>query len=185
MADSETIKETKQRFDKALSHLTEMLRGIRTGRASSALVDNIKVDYYGTPTPIAQLASVTIPDARTLAIKPFDASVMKEIEKALSKADLGAAPQDDGKVVRITLPPLSGEQREKFAHKVKDICEEARVAMRNVRRDMNKHADQQKKDGDLTEDDHKKLVDEIQVLLKEWEKKVDAVYEKKVAEIME
>lgn len=185
MAYAETIKETKQRYDQALAHMTEMLRGIRTGRASSALVDNIRVDYYGTPTPISQLAAVTIPEARLIVIKPFDASILKEVEKALSKSDLGAAPQDDGKVVRITLPPLSGEQREKFAHKVKDLCEEGRVAMRNVRRDMNKHADQLKKDGTLTEDEHHKLQDEIQQLLKDWEKKVDTVYEHKVAEIME
>ena len=176
---------TKDSFEKSLQHLGTVLQGIRTGRASSALVDNIRVDYYGTPTPISQLASVTIPEARQIMIKPFDASIIKEVEKAVSKADLGAAPQDDGKVVRITLPPLSGEQREKFAHKVKDLCEEGRVSMRNVRRDMNKHADQMKKDGELTEDEHHKLLDEIQSLLKDWEKKVDAVYEKKVAEIME
>jgi len=185
MAHAETIKETKQRLDKALKHLSEMLRAIRTGRASSALVDNIRVDYYGTPTPISQLASVTTPEARQIMIKPFDVGMIKEIEKAVSKADLGSAPQDDGKVVRITLPPLSGEQREKFAHKVKDICEEARVSMRNARRDMNKQGDQLKKKSELTEDEHRKLLEEIQRLLKEWEKKVDAVYEKKVKDIME
>ena len=185
MAESATIKETKQRYDKALNHLQEMLRGIRTGRASSTLVDNIRVDYYGTPTPISQLASVTIPEARQIVIKPFDATVLKEIAKAVGKSDLGATPQDDGKIVRITLPPLSGEQREKFAHKVKDLCEEGRVAMRNVRREMNKEVDAQLKQGDLTEDDHKKLQDEIQSSLKDWEKRVDEVYEKKVAEIME
>ncbi|MEO0649279.1 MAG: ribosome recycling factor [Planctomycetota bacterium] len=185
MAESATIKETKQRYDKALGHLQEMLRSIRTGRASSTLVDNIRVDYYGTPTPISQLASVTIPEARQIVIKPFDVSALKEIAKAVGKSDLGATPQDDGKVVRITLPPLSGEQREKFAHKVKDLCEEGRVAMRNVRREMNKEVDGQLKKGDLTEDEHKKLHDDIQSSLKEWEKKVDEVYEKKVAEIME
>ena len=185
MAEPATIKETKERYDKALHHLQEMLRGIRTGRASSTLVDNIRVDYYGTPTPISQLASVTIPEARLIVIKPFDATVVKEIAKAVGKSDLGATPQDDGKLVRITLPPLSGEQREKFAHKVKDLCEEGRVAMRNVRREMNKEVDAQLKQGELTEDEHKKLQDDIQSLLKEWEKKVDEVYEKKVAEIME
>lgn len=185
MADSPTIKETKERFDKALQHLQEMLRGIRTGRASSTLVDNIRVDYYGTPTPISQLASVTIPEARQIVIKPFDVSILKEVVKAVGKSDLGATPQDDGKLVRLTLPPLSGEQREKFAHKVKDLCEEGRVAMRNVRREMNKEADGQLKARDLTEDEHKKLHDDIQDLLKQWEKKVDEVYEKKVAEIME
>jgi ribosome recycling factor len=179
------IKETKQRFDKAITHLSELLRSIRTGRASSSLVDNIRVDYYGTPTPISQLATVSIPEPRQIAIKPFDASVLKEISKAIAKSDLGSAPQDDGKVVRITLPPLSGDQRQKFAAKVKELCEEARVSMRNVRRDMNKLADQLKKDGGLTEDQHKKVHDDVQHLLKEWEAKIDAVNTKKVAEIME
>jgi ribosome recycling factor len=181
----EVIKETKQRFEKAVTHLSELLRSIRTGRASSSLVDNIRVDYYGTPTPISQLATVSIPEPRQLAIKPFDASILKEISKALSKSDLGSSPQDDGKVVRITLPPLSGDQRQKFAAKVKELCEEARVSMRNVRRDMNKLADQLKKDGDLTEDQHKKVLDDVQHLLKEWEAKIDAVNTKKVTEIME
>ncbi|MHC4262220.1 MAG: ribosome recycling factor [Planctomycetota bacterium] len=185
MADTPTIKETKLRYDKALTHLQEMLRGIRTGRASSTLVDNIRVDYYGTPTPISQLATVTIPEARQIVIKPFDVSIIKELAKAVGKSDLGATPQDDGKVVRITLPPLSGEQREKFAHKVKELCEEGRVAMRNVRRDMNKEVDAQKKKGDLTEDEHKKEQSDIQDFLKQWEKKVDELYDKKVAEIME
>jgi ribosome recycling factor len=185
MTHAETIKETKARLEKTHDHLVEMLRAIRTGRASSALVDNIRVDYYGTPTPISQLASVTIPEARTIVIKPFDMSVLKEIGKAVGKSDLGGTPQDDGKVVRITLPPLSGEQREKFAHKVKDMCEEGRVAMRNTRREMNKAADALKKNGTLTEDQHKKLVDEIQDLLKAAEKKVDVAYEKKLVEIRE
>lgn len=179
------LKDTKSRYQKALDHLGDMLRSIRTGRATSTLVDNIRVDYYGTPTPISQLASVTIPEARQIAIKPFDASVLKEIGKALSKSDLGAAPQDDGKMVRITLPPLSGDQRQKFAAKAKELCEETRVAMRNVRRDMNKHIDQMKKDGELTEDEHKKLHDDIQHALKDWEGKIDQAHEKKVAEIME
>jgi ribosome recycling factor len=179
------IKECKQRYDKALTHLVELLRSIRTGRASSSLVDNIRVDYYGTPTPISQIATVSIPEPRQIVIKPYEASMLKEIGKAVAKSDLGAAPQDDGKVVRITLPPLSGDQRNKFAAKVKEMCEEARVSMRNVRRDMNKLADQLKKDGGLTEDQHKKVHDDVQNLLKEWEGKIDATSAKKVAEIMD
>lgn len=179
------IKDTKQRYDKALQHLRDHLRSIRTGRASAALVDNLRVDYYGTPTPISQVAAITIPEARQICIKPFDASLLKEVEKAVSKSDLGAAPTDDGKVVYINLPPLSGDQRQKFAAKVKEMCEEARVAMRNVRRDMNKHIDQMKKDGELTEDEHHKLHDDIQNLLKDWEGKVGEVHDKKVGEILE
>lgn len=185
MTPADLIKETKAYYEKALQHLQEQLRSIRTGRASSTLVDNIRVDYYGTPTPISQMAAVTIPEARVIVIKPFDAGVLKEIGKAIQKSDLGCTPQDDGKVLRLILPPLSGEQRQKFAHKVKEIAEESRVAMRNTRRDMNKHADQFKKDSKLTEDQHKKLVDEIQNLLKDYEHKVEEVYKKKVAEITE
>jgi ribosome recycling factor len=185
MNPADLTKETKQYFDKALHHLQEQLRSIRTGRASSTLVDGIRVDYYGTPTPISQMAAVTIPEARQIVIKPFDVSALKEISKAIQKSDLGCTPQDDGKVLRINLPPLSGEQRQRFANKVKEICEEARVAMRNTRRDMNKHADQFKKDGKLTEDQHKKLVEEVQTVLKDYEHKIDDVLKKKVQEIME
>lgn len=179
------IKDTKQRYGKALDHLVDHLKSIRTGRASAALVDNLRVDYYGTPTPISQVAAITIPEARQICIKPFDGSLLKEIEKAVAKSDLGAAPTDDGKVVFINLPPLSGDQRQKFAAKVKEMCEETRVAMRNVRREMNKHIDQMKKNGELTEDEHRKLHDDIQSSLKEWEGKVGEVHDKKVAEILE
>lgn len=185
MSAADVLKETQERFDKSLEHLGEMLKGIRTGRASSALVDNIKVDYYGTPTPINQLASVTIPEARQIMIKPFDVSILKELSKALGKSDLGAAPADDGKQVFLNLPPLSGDQRKKLAGKCKEFCEDGRVALRNGRRDMNKKADAEKKDGTLTDDEHKKLLDDIQKMLKEYEGKVDQLLEKKNAEILE
>ena len=162
-----------------------MLRGIRTGRASSALVDNIRVDYYGTPTPISQLASISIPEPRMIVIKPFDPSIMKELGKAILKSDLGTAPQDDGKVLRISLPALSGDQRTKFCGKVKELCEEARIAMRNGRRDLNKHVDTLTKGGEVTEDESRKLHDDIQTLLKTYEGKIDSVQEKKTEEIME
>ncbi len=179
------IKEAESHFEKSLHHLQVLLQSIRTGRASSALVDNIRVDYYGTPTPVSQLSAVTIPEPRMIMIKPFDASIMKELSKALAKSDLGITPQDDGKVLRLSLPPLSGEQRDKFAALVKDKCEETRIAMRNARRDANKHADQMLKKGDVTEDENKKLHGEIQELLKTYEKKVDEVLANKVAEIRE
>ncbi|HKX46810.1 MAG TPA: ribosome recycling factor [Planctomycetota bacterium] len=185
MNEDQILKEAKGHFDKSLQHVQEQLRGIRTGRASSALVDNVRVDYYGTPTPVSQLASVSIPEPRQIQIKPFDPSILKELAKAIAKSDLGASPQDDGKVVRINLPPLSGDQRQKFAGKVKELCEEARVAMRNSRRDANKHADQANKQGTVTDDAHRRIQTKIQELLKDYEKKVDEVHDKKVAEIME
>ncbi len=177
------MDDGRERFDKSLSHLRDQMRGIRSGRASTALVDNVRVDYYGTPTPISQLASVSIPEPRQILIKPFDGSILQELSKALLKADLGSSPQNDGKVVRLTLPPLSGEQRNKYVAKVKDLGEEARVALRNTRRDMNKTSDAMQKAGELSEDDNRKVHDDIQNLLKDYEKKVDEAVESKVEEI--
>jgi len=183
MSSEVILADGKQRFDKAIDHLREQLVRIRTGRATAALVDNVRVDYYGTPTPVNQLASVTVPEPRQLMIKPFDPSVMKELSKAIAQADLGSAPQDDGKVLRLNLPPLSGEQRKKYSAKVKELGEETRVALRNTRRDLNKHADQEAKQGELTEDDNHKLHEDIQKLLKDYEVKVDEIVDKKVVEI--
>ncbi|MEM7515393.1 MAG: ribosome recycling factor [Planctomycetota bacterium] len=185
MSYDETIQETQEKLSKALDHTKDVLRSVRTSRASPALVENIRVDYYGTPTPISQMATVSVPEARMLVIKPFDGSILQEMGKAIMKSDLGITPENDGKILRLTLPHLSGEQRNKYAAKVKEICEEGRIAMRNSRRDMNKHADQLKKDGELTEDDNRALHDEIQKLLKDYEGKLDQVQEKKQSEILE
>ena len=179
------IKDARGRMDKAIDHAKEMLKGIRTSRASSALVDNIRVDYYGTPTPLSQMSSISIPEPRQIVIKPFDPSVLTDVTKAILKSDLGITPENDGKVVRLTLPPLSGDQRKKYAAKVKEICEEGRVSLRNVRRDLNKHADALMKSGEVTEDDNRKLHDEIQKLLKEYEDKMGEVQERKTKDIME
>ena len=185
MAYDSVVKDGRERYERTLGHLQDQLKRIRTGRASTALVDNVRVDYYGTPTPISQLASVSIPEPRQILIKPFDGSILKEVSKAIHQADLGSAPQDDGKVLRLVLPPLSGEQRKKYAAKVKEMCEEARVALRNTRRDLNKHSDQMQKSGELTEDENRKLHDEIQTLLKQFEGKVDETLKRKVTEIEE
>ncbi|MSR60990.1 MAG: ribosome recycling factor [Planctomycetes bacterium] len=183
MSSKAVLDDGRGRFEKALTHLKDQLKKIRTGRASAALVDTIRVDYYGTPTPISQMAQVSIPEPRQILIKPFDASMLKELMKAVSQTDLGAAPQNDGKVLRITLPPLSGEQRLKYSAKVKEMCEEARVGMRNTRRDLNKHVDGMHADGGLTDDEHKKVQTQVQDLLKEYEKKVDETQKAKVTEI--
>lgn len=185
MTYKEILADAEARMDKALEHLKETLRGIRTSRASSALVENIRIEYYGTPTPLNQLASISIPEPRTIAIKPFDASAVEGIVKALQKSDLGISPETDGKVVRLTMPPLSGEQRKKYAAKAKELCEEGRISMRNVRRDVNKHADAEKKEGVLTEDENHQLHEEIQKLLKSYEDKVSQTQSGKEKEIME
>ncbi len=185
MSIAEVRTEGKGRFEKTLEHLKEHLTRIRTGRATTGLVDNIRVDYYGTMTPVSQLASVSIPEPRQIIIKPFDASILKELSKAVMQSDLGSAPQNDGKLLRVNLPPLSGEQRQKYAAKVKEMCEEARVALRNTRRDLNKQSDAMQKTGELTEDDNKKLHTEIQSLLKDFEGQIDDTLKHKVTEIEE
>ncbi|MDF1798055.1 MAG: ribosome recycling factor [Planctomycetota bacterium] len=185
MSKNPILVECEERFDKSVSHLKHQLVSIRTGRASAALVENIRVDYYGTMTPISQLGSISIPEPRQIMIKPFDAGILKEIGRAVAKADLGAAPQDDGKLLRIELPALSGDQRKKYAAKVKELCEEARVALRNGRRDSNKAADAEKKEGNLTEDENHKLHDDIQALLKDYEKRVDDILAAKSKEVLE
>ena len=185
MSYQAVLADGKERFEKTLTHLKEQLRRIRTGRATTALVENIRVDYYGTPTPVSQLGSISIPEPRQILIKPFDASVLKDLGRAMAQADLGSAPQDDGKVLRLELPPLSGEQRKKYAAKVKEMCEESRVALRNTRRELNKSSDALQKSGEVTEDENKKLHDEIQSMLKSYEGKVDETMKAKVKEIEE
>ena len=182
---SAILTETKERFEKAIAHLKHQLLGIRTGRASAALVENIRVDYYGTMTPIGQLAAISIPEARQILIKPFDGSILKEMGRAVAKADLGSAPQDDGKMLRLELPALSGDQRKKLAAKVKEVCEDTRVTLRNGRRDSNKLADAEKKDGNLTEDENHDLHDDIQSTLKEYEGKIDTIFAAKSKEVLE
>ncbi|MFT5732865.1 MAG: ribosome recycling factor [Planctomycetota bacterium] len=185
MSYDSVLKDAETRMEKAVSHSRDMLKNIRTSRASSALVEHIRVDYYGTPTPLSQVAQISVPEPRTLSIKPFDASIVKEIEKAIMKSDLGISPESDGKVIRLTMPPLSGDQRKKYAAKAKDLGEEGRVSLRNIRRDANKEGDALKKSSEITEDSHKDLQDEIQKLLKNYEVKVTEILDKKTKEILE
>jgi ribosome recycling factor len=181
------INDLKQKTEKTLKHLKEQLGSIRTGRASPTLVDTIRVDYYGTPTPLHQIAHISVPEPRQLMIKPFDGSpqVTTDIEKAIQKSDLGLNPQSDGKMLRLSMPPLSGEQRHKLVAKVKDLIEQNRVALRNERRDANKLADQMKKDGKLTEDLCKKAHDAIDKELKVVEAKLEESFRAKSKEILE
>ncbi|MDE0914980.1 MAG: ribosome recycling factor [Planctomycetota bacterium] len=182
----DTILATAQeRMGKALDHTQDQLRHIRTSRASAGLVENLRVDYYGSPTPLLQMAQISIPEPRQIMIKPFDVSTLGEITKTLLKSELGISPENDGKVVRLTMPPLSGDQREKYAAKAKGLAEEGRIAIRSVRRDANKEADALMKDGSMAEDVCHDLHDAIQKLLKEYEGKVGEIQDKKTAEILE
>ncbi len=183
-AEDALLDDVKERMDKAITHLRDELKGIRTGRATPALVENIRVDYYGSPTPLLQLAQISVPEPRQIAVKPFDVTVIGEIERALLKSDLGMAPNSDGKLIRLTLPPLSEDQRKKLAARVKDLAEQARVSLRNVRRDGNKHVEQDKKDSKISEDQARDVEEQIQAKLKTHEGLVDEIVKSKTEEIM-
>jgi len=184
MSFQEILKEAETKMDKALEHLTGELRGIRTGRATPALIENIRAEYYGTMTPLNQMAAVSIPEARMILLKPFDPTVLGAMEKAILASSLGVTPQNDGKVIRLAFPALSEEQRRKFSGVVKEQAEKCRVAIRNLRRDSNKQADEAEKSGQLTEDEAKKLRDKIQETTHKSEQRVDEIQKRKTEEIM-
>ena len=185
MNTEQILKDSKDRMEKALDVLRNEMKGLRTGRASPALLDALRVDYYGSATPIKQIASVSAPEPQQLLIKPFDAAALKDIEKAIRGSDLGLAPDNDGKVIRLKIPPMSGDQRTKMAKKVKELAENAKVSARNVRRDANKHIETEEKAKTMSEDDAKKAKEKIQDVLKQYEAKADEVAAAKSKEIME
>lgn len=185
MPHDDICLEAEERMDKAVQVFVEQVRGIRTGRASPALVENIKVDYYGSPTPLKQIAAISVPDARLLVIRPYDPGALGEIEKALQKSELGLNPANDGKVVRLPIPPLSEERRQQLAKQLKGMGEQAKVAVRNVRRDAMKTAEAEEKDKKITEDEKFKIKDSLQKFTEEYEKKTDEGLEKKTKEILE
>ncbi|MFN0205174.1 MAG: ribosome recycling factor [Planctomycetota bacterium] len=178
------LLEMEEGLEKSVVYLNDQLTGLRTGRASPALVDRILVDYYGTPTPMKQLAQIGVPEPRTIAIKPFDAGALKDIMRAIQTSDLGVNPNNDGKVVRINLPPLSEEQRKKLAAKAKEFGNTSLVAMRNLRRDANKAKDDANDKKELTDDFAAQLQEEVDAKLKEFEAKVNDIVKKKTEEIM-
>ncbi|MEO0530919.1 MAG: ribosome recycling factor [Planctomycetota bacterium] len=181
----EILLDAEERMDKAVEKLKGDLTGIRTGRANPGMVDSIRVEAYGSPTPLKQLASVSSPEPQQLVIRPFDTSVIKDIEKAIVASDLGLAPQSDGKVVRLNIPALSGDVRKKMVSRTKELTEEAKVSIRNVRRDANKHLDQLEKDKELTEDELKTYKDDVQELLNKRESAADELSKAKTAEVMD
>lgn len=161
------------------------LKGIRTGRANPGLVDSIRVDYYGSPTPLKQIANISVPEPQQILIRPFDTSSLDAIVKAITASDLGLAPNNDGRVVRLTIPPLSTERRKQLGSRIKELAEEARVAIRNIRRDGNKHADQAEKDKTMSEDECATVKDQVQDLTKKYEGMVNDKAAVKETEIME
>jgi ribosome recycling factor len=184
MTSEEILFDVEERMEKAIGKLKNDLTGIRTGRANPGLLDSLRVEAYGSPTPIKTIASVSAPEPQQLVIRPFDPSIIKEIERGIINSDLGLAPNSDGKVIRLNIPPLSGDVRKKMVARTKDLSEEAKIAIRNVRRDANKHADAGEKDGDMSEDDCKGLKDEVQELTKKFENQANDLAAAKEAEVM-
>ncbi len=173
--------KAEQRMKKTIHALQEEFNLLRTGRASAALFDRIKVEYYGTPTPLNQLANISIPEARLIVIQPFDKSAIGDVEKAILASELGLNPSNDGKVIRIAIPPLNEERRKELVKQAKNMAENSRVSIRNIRRDVNDHI----KNGDFSEDEQKKAVDDIQKLTDKFIEEIGEVFKAKEKEIME
>jgi len=183
--EKELRKKTTERMEGAIDALKKEFGSVRTGRASLALLDGITVDYYGNPTPLQQVASLSVPESRQIVIQPWEQRVISEIEKAIMKSDLGLTPTNDGKVIRINIPPLTEERRRQLVKVVKKRAEEAKIAIRNIRRDSNEELKKLEKEQHLSEDDAKKFHAEIQKLTDASIAKVDEVLKHKENEIME
>ncbi len=185
MSTDEILFDAEERMEKAQGVFRDELRGLRTGRATPALVDTLKVEYYGSPTPLKQLAQINTPDPQSIIIRPFDPGSLKDIEKAIRSSDLGMAPNNDGKMIRLQVPPMSGEQRQKMVARIKKSNEEAKVACRNIRRDANKAFETAEKNKEMTEDERDKGKEQVQELLKTFEDKITEMADKKSKEVME
>ncbi len=177
--------EISDKMDKTLNIYSEDLQAIRAGRANPSILDKIMVDYYGVQTPIPQLGNVSVPEARTLLIQPWDMGVVKEVEKAILKSELGINPNNDGKTIRLTFPPLTEERRKELVKDIHKRAEEAKVAIRSIRRDAIEGYKAQKKNSEITEDDLKEIEKDIQALTDQYSKEIDAMLAKKEKEVME
>lgn len=178
-------KKATEKMEGQLEHLRHEFTGLRTGRASVALLDQVKVDYYGTPTPLKQVATLATPESRLITVQPFERNLMKDIEKAILASGLGLTPTNDGKLIRLPIPPLTEERRKDLVKVAKRLTEEVRVHIRNIRRDALEDIKKAQKESQLTEDDAKKAHDEIQKLTDGYMAKVDDLLKKKEAEITE
>ncbi len=181
----EIYDDTRQSMEKTIASLKNELNRVRTGRASLSLLDGIRADYYGTPTPLNQMATLSVPESRLIVIQPWDVSAIKEIEKAILKSDLGLTPSSDGKLIRISVPPLTEERRKQLVKVVHKIAEDHKIGIRNIRRDANEMIKSLKKDGDVSEDDAFRGQDEVQKITDEFIKMIDELYAEKEKEILE
>ncbi|MEE8400082.1 MAG: ribosome recycling factor [Desulfobacterales bacterium] len=181
----EIYDEAKEGMEKTIDALKRELTRVRTGRASLSLLDGVRVDYYGTLTPLDQMASLSVPESRLITIQPWDTSMLKETEKAILKSDLDLTPSNDGKIIRISIPPLTEERRKQLVKVVHKMCEDHKVAVRNSRREANDLLKGMGKDGDISEDDMFKAQDRVQEITDEHTKLIDATYNEKEKEILE
>lgn len=184
MSANAIITENRNKMNKAVDVFHDELKAVRTGKASTSLVENLKVEYYGTPTPLKQLATLAAPQVDTIVIKPFDPASIKDIEKAIKTSDLSIAPIVDGKLVRLNLPPLSEERRTQLVNQAKQMGEQAKVTVRNIRRDANKHLEKAEKEKTITEDDLEKGKKQIDDITREFADKIDGMVKAKSDEIL-
>ena len=185
MSVNDVLLDAEERMEKAIGVLKHALSGIRTGRANPGLVDSVRVEAYGSQSPLKQLASITAPEPSQLVIRPYDSGTIKDIEKAIVASDLGFNPQNDGKIIRINIPPLSTEVRKKMVARIKELAEEAKIAVRSIRRDANKVCDQGEKDKEISEDERDRLKEEIQELTKKYEAEASEAAKVREADVME
>jgi ribosome recycling factor len=181
----EIISKTKEQMTKSLEFFKQQIAKVRTGRANASILDNIKVDYYGSPTPITQIATINVPDAKTIVVQPWDQSTLGAIEKAIKQSDLGFNPMNDGRILRIPVPPLTEERRKEIVKFCKKLTEDAKIAIRNIRRDQIELIRKAEKEKQLTEDDKKLGEEKIQKVTDEFIKKIDEIFSAKEKEIME
>ncbi|HQQ68023.1 MAG TPA: ribosome recycling factor [Candidatus Cloacimonadota bacterium] len=182
----QTLKDsTKEKMQKSFDSLLHQFSKVRTGRASASILDDIRINYYGEPTPVKQLCNISIPEPRTIVVQPWDKTTLADIEKAILGANIGITPENDGNVIRLPFQPLTEDKRKDIVKNLKKLAEDARVAIRNIRRDANEAAKKMKKDSDISEDDEKKVLKEVQDITDEWIKKIDDVEKAKEKEIME
>ena len=181
----EVLQKNDERMQRRIDHLVDEFKGIRAGRANPAVLDKVKVDYYGAPTPVNQLAAVSVTEARTLTIQPWDASILRQIEKAIQKSDIGINPMNDGKLIRLVFPPLTEDRRKEIVKDVQKIAEDTKVQVRNVRRDTIEKLKAMKKSGEITEDDLKTAEKKTQDLTDKFTKKIDKTSADKQKELLE
>lgn len=185
MSVDDVMLDAEERMEKAISVLKHALSGIRTGRATPGLVDSVRVEAYGSQSPLKQLASIGAPEPSQLMIRPYDAGTIKDIEKAIVASDLGLNPQNDGKIIRINIPPLSTDVRKKMVARIKELAEEAKISIRSIRRDANKVIETAEKEKEISEDDRDRMKDDVQELTKKYETEATEAAKTREADVME